>query len=105
MPAFLATLLLPCAPSDRALVRSSDLAGFSEMIGFPSNTDDIRVVYNGASCGLNNTVWAPNFWLPTTKSATRVLNFNYCGVDLDLVGETFFLNFPLPILFCLFSVD
>jgi hypothetical protein len=38
MPAFLATLLLPCAPSDRALVRSSDLAGFSEMIGFPSNS-------------------------------------------------------------------
>jgi hypothetical protein len=38
MPAFLATLLLPCAPSDREMVRSSDLAGFSEMIGFPSNT-------------------------------------------------------------------
>jgi hypothetical protein len=59
--------------------------------------DNIRVLYNGASCGLNNTVWAPNFWLPTAKSATRVLNFDYCGVDLDL-GEMF-LNFPPPMLF------
>ncbi len=23
--------------------------------------NDIRVLYNGASCGLNDTVWAPNF--------------------------------------------
>jgi hypothetical protein len=45
--------------------------------------NDIRVVYNGASCGLNDYVWAPNFWFPTAKSATRVLNFDYCGVDLD----------------------
>jgi hypothetical protein len=59
--------------------------------------DDICVVYNGASCGLNETVWAPNFWLPTPKSANRVLNYNYCGVDLEL-GEMV-LNFPLPMLF------
>jgi hypothetical protein len=61
----------------------------------------IRVGCNGASCGLNETVWAPNFWLPMVKSACRVLNFNYCGVDLDL-GELF-LNFPLPLLFRAFS--
>jgi hypothetical protein len=30
----------------------------------------IRVGCNGASCGLNETVWAPNFWLPTAKSAS-----------------------------------
>jgi hypothetical protein len=64
-------------------------------------TDDIRVVYNGTSCGLNPTMWAPKFWLPTPKSAAGVINYDYCGVDLD-IGEMF-LNFPLPILFHCFS--
>jgi hypothetical protein len=36
-----------------------------------------------------------------SQPATCVLNFNYCGVDLDL-GEMF-LNFPLPLLFRAFS--
>jgi hypothetical protein len=76
------------------------IMSYIDYFGVPK-ADDIRVVYNGSSCGLNPTVWAPNFWLPTGKSATRVLNYNYCGVDLDL-GE-FFLNFPLPLLFRRFS--
>jgi hypothetical protein len=54
---------------------------------------DIRPVYNGASCGINEALWSPNFWLPTAKSALRVLDFGYFSVDIDL-GE-FFLNFPL----------
>ena len=52
------------------------------------------MVYNGTSCGLNGSLWAPNFWLPTAKSAIRVLGFGYFSVDIDL-GEMF-LNFPLP---------
>jgi hypothetical protein len=63
--------------------------------------DDVRPVYNGTSWGFNTSVWAPNFWLPTAKSASRVLDYNYCGVDLDL-GEMF-LNFPLPKVFQSFS--
>jgi hypothetical protein len=63
--------------------------------------DDVRPVYNGTSCGFNGSVWAPNFWLPTAKSVSRVLDYNYCGVDLDL-GEMF-LNFPLPKVFRSFS--
>jgi hypothetical protein len=56
--------------------------------------DDIRLVYNGTSCGLNDVLFAPNFWLPTPKSAGRVLGYGYYMVDIDL-GEMF-LNFPLP---------
>ena len=37
--------------------------------------DDIRLVYNGTSCGLNGCLWTPNFWLPTAKSALRSLKF------------------------------
>ena len=55
---------------------------------------DIRVVYNGTSCGLNDAVWAPGFWLPTADTAIRQLCFGFWSVDLDL-GEMF-LNFPLP---------
>jgi hypothetical protein len=63
--------------------------------------NDIRPVYNGASCGINLSLWAPNFWLPTGRSALRVLDFDYHMVDIDL-GE-FFLNFPLPEIISLFS--
>jgi hypothetical protein len=63
--------------------------------------DDIRLVYNGTGCGLNVRVWAPKFWLPVPKSATNLLNFDYCSVDIDL-GD-FFLNFPLPALFRKYS--
>jgi hypothetical protein len=63
--------------------------------------DDIRVVWNGTSCGLNDAVWAPNFWLPTAKTASNLLNYNYCSVDVDL-GEMFH-NFPLPEVFRKYS--
>jgi hypothetical protein len=56
--------------------------------------DNICLVYNGTSCGLNECLWAPNFWLPTPGSAARVLGYGYYMVDIDL-GEMF-LNFPLP---------
>jgi hypothetical protein len=55
--------------------------------------DDIRMVYNGSSCGVNQATWAPSFWLPFPRSAVRLLDYNYYSVDMDL-GEMF-LNFPL----------
>jgi hypothetical protein len=45
--------------------------------------NDIRPVYNGASCGINLSLWAPNFWLPTARSALRVLDFCFHSVDID----------------------
>ena len=59
----------------------------------PKGDDDVRVVFNGTSSGLNGSVWAPNFWLPTADSLLRITHFNSKYVDLDL-GEMF-LNFPL----------
>ena len=64
-----------------------------DYFGVPKG-DDIRMVFNGARGGLNDVLWAPNFWLPSAKSATRVLDFEYYNVDLDM-GEMF-PNFPLP---------
>jgi hypothetical protein len=31
------------------------------------NADDIHIVYNGCTRGLNTIMWAPNFWLPTAQ--------------------------------------
>jgi hypothetical protein len=57
--------------------------------------DDIRIIYNGSSCGLNGAVWAPSFWLPYPRTALRLLDYNFYSVDMDL-GEMF-LNFPLHV--------
>ena len=79
---------------DRRYVVTSDLIkSFADYFDVEKD-DDIRMVYNGTSCGLNWALWAPNFWLPTSKSALRVLDYGYFSVDVDL-GEMF-LNFPLP---------
>jgi len=75
-----------------------------DYFGVEKGISDIRVVFNGTSCGLNDSVWAPNFWLPTAKSMVRVLGYNYKPVDIDL-GEMF-LNFPLsPLLIPYSGVD
>ena len=54
---------------------------------------DIRMVYIGTSCGLNNVLWAPHFGLATVNHTLRSLLPGYHQCDMD-VGEMF-LNFPL----------
>ena len=54
---------------------------------------DIRLVFHGTKFGLNNSVWAPSFFLPTSKSLARIVDINTYQLDMD-VGEMF-LNFPL----------
>jgi hypothetical protein len=54
---------------------------------------DIRVVYNGTSCGLNDALFAPGFWLPNAKTASRPLMYYSWMGDADM-GEMF-LNFPM----------
>jgi hypothetical protein len=52
---------------------------------------NIRLVYNETSCGLNDALWSPNFWLPTPATAARTLGYGYYMVDINLGGM--FLNF------------
>jgi hypothetical protein len=75
-------------PAERSFVQS--LMDFFDV----EKGSDIRMVYNGTSCGLNEVLWAPNFWLPSPATAARLLSYGYYMVDIDL-GEMF-LNFPLP---------
>ena len=57
----------------------------------PKGDSDIRVVFDGTSCGLNDSLWSPNFFLPTSKNAAEMLSFNSWMADVDF-GE-FFHNF------------
>ena len=61
--------------------------------GVPKGEDDIRVVYDATSSGLNDTLWAPSFGLPTVDSVLRAVEFCTWLGDNDL-GEMF-LNFVL----------
>lgn len=70
--------------------RVSNLTDFFDV---PKGDEDIRVVYNGTSSGLNEALWAPGFFLPNADSAARLLMFYSFTVDADL-GEMF-LNFPM----------
>ena len=51
--------------------------------------DDIRVVFNGTPCGLNEATWAPWFPLPTARTHLRGVKMGTWTADLDL-GEMFY---------------
>jgi hypothetical protein len=76
---------------DRAL-------GYSKVTVYHEDTGEdevleIRMVYNGTSCGgLNSVIWVPWFALPTGEQMTRTLDVvGYWGADNDY-GDMF-LNF------------
>eukprot|EP00980_Cylindrotheca_fusiformis_P021935 scaffold8770_cov167-Cylindrotheca_fusiformis.AAC.2 len=71
-----------------------DFFAVPKVVGPDGEVLDVRLVFNGTSCGLNNALWAPGFWLPTPDTALRKLDFTSLMVDFDM-GE-FFLNFFLP---------
>ena len=75
------------------LVPASNVKSYIDIFGVPKGPDDIRMVLNGASCGINESLFSSNFWLPMSNTMTRLLSFGYRAVDVDL-GEMF-LNFPL----------
>jgi hypothetical protein len=69
------------------------ITGGTQFFCVDKGLDNIRMVYNGTSCGLNKFLWAPRFSLPTVKQTLRALLPGYYQCDLDM-GEQF-LNYPL----------
>jgi hypothetical protein len=78
---------------EKKYVAPGYVSSLTDFFAVPKGSDDIRLVYNVTSCGLNQVTWAPNFWLPYPKSAIRSLSYNFYSADMDL-GEMF-LNTPL----------
>ena len=59
----------------------------------PKGEDDIRMVYDGTKCGLNQVLWSPWFPLPTIQMHLRGVNPGTFMGDID-IGDMF-LNFIL----------
>ncbi len=59
----------------------------------PKGLEDIRMVYNGMHCGLNDVLWAPCFGLPMVKQTLHALSPGYMQCDLDVREQ--FPNFYL----------
>jgi len=57
----------------------------------PKGENDIRMVYDGTMSGLNEAVWAPNFFMPSVDSVLMFCDADSWFSDMDL-GEMF-LNY------------
>jgi len=59
----------------------------------PKGEADVRIVFDGTKCRLNDAIWAPTFHLPTVDSLLPYLEPGYWQNDIN-VGEQFY-NFGL----------
>ena len=59
----------------------------------PKGDNDIRIVHDRTSGGMNGAVWAPPFLLPTSNTLMRLLESSTCQLNMDI--REMFLNFPL----------
>ena len=63
----------------RGYILPGKVVGGTHYFCVDKGEDDIRMVYNGTSCGLNEVLWAPRFGLPTVKQTLRAL-LAACGL-------------------------
>ena len=77
----------------RGYIQPGFVKSLTGYFAVPKAETDIRVVYDAKKCGLNETLWAPNFILPTVDTILRNVSDQSWFGDLDL-GEMF-LNYPL----------
>jgi hypothetical protein len=79
----------------RGYVQPGFVKSLTGFFAVPKAGTDIRVVYDATQCGLNDALWAPNFFLPTVDSILRNASSATWFGDLDL-GEMF-LNYALDL--------
>jgi hypothetical protein len=77
----------------RGYIKPGNVTSGTHYFCVDKGTLDIRMVYNGTSCGLNACLHAPHYRLLSVKHTLRSLMSGYYQCDLD-VGEQF-LNFKL----------
>ena len=54
----------------------------------PKGESDVRVVFDGTSSGLNETLWSPNFFLPpTARNVSELLTFDSWTADSDFADR------------------
>ena len=77
----------------RGYIKPGEVTSGTHYFCVDKGETDIRMVYNGTSCGLNAYLHAPHYGLLTVKHTMRALREGYYQCDLD-VGEQF-LNYKL----------
>ena len=77
----------------RKYIAPGKVSSLTDFFSVPKGADDIRLVYNGTSSGLNDILWVPGFPMPTADTILRAI-FPHTWMDDSDLGE-FFLNFIL----------
>jgi hypothetical protein len=77
----------------RKYIAPGHVWSLTDFFSVPKGDEDIRMVYNGTSSGLNDVLWVPSFPLPTVDTLLRSVHPGTWMADTDL-GEMF-LNFVL----------
>ena len=78
---------------DKGYVAEGPVRSMINCFPVEKGDDDIRLVYDGTKSGLNECVWAPNFFLPSVDSMLMNINISTWCADLDLTEM--FLNYDL----------
>lgn len=78
---------------DRKYLDVGPVESLTDFFSVPKGDDDIRMVFNGTSSGLNDYIWVPSFPMPTVNSVLRSVSSTTWFADSD-IGEMF-LNFIL----------
>ena len=69
----------------RCYLEEGRVSSSLDYFAVPKGDLDVRVVFDGLSCGLNKALWAPNFCLPSASSAIMLLSFSTWMAEMDLV--------------------
>lgn len=86
------------------MANDTTITSLTSFFDVPKGDDDIRMVYDGTKCGLNDAVWVPTFVMPSINTHLRGVIEGTWMMDEDL-GEMF-LNFIMhPTLRPLCGVD
>jgi hypothetical protein len=77
----------------KGYITEGNVLSLTSYFAVPKGTNDICMVYDATASGLNDSLWAPNFWLPSAEGLVECMESTSWMGDLDM-GEQF-LNFPL----------
>jgi hypothetical protein len=74
-------------------IRPGEVISGTNFFSVDKGETDIRMVYNGTSCGLNDILYAPHFGLPTVRETLHSILPGFYQCNLDVQDQ--FLNFIL----------
>lgn len=73
----------------RQYINPGNVASLTSYFTVPKGDGDIRLVFDGTKSGLNASLWAPSFVLPTINSLLHAVEPGTWMADID-VGEQFY---------------